>query len=327
VFITSLNMKINPILAKAKELSMFQIESFPMLNRKKYRHILFPAFCTLAMVLFAPANSIASPSGTASYQTAGSSFDAFTHLENIGILGLDSNRHVFDIPLLAVGQVTSIDLDSSTILVNGQDFIIDEVTTTYDSSGATTSTNTISLGEYVSIAGEVAGPGIGLATLIQRLPTAYVSGSSYAYSRIIIENTDAISGNVNAGNATVDIQNALFNPNLSRLTSGDIAEFIGFTTDATKNILIALSGNEISNQLEINQLQGVRGTGLRGVRGTGLRGVRGTGLRGVRGTGLRGVRGTGLRGVRGTGLRGVRGTGLRGVRGTGLRGVRGTGLR
>ncbi|MCP4832266.1 MAG: hypothetical protein GY886_08665, partial [Gammaproteobacteria bacterium] len=302
-----------------------------MLNTKEFHLILRLAYLTLALALFTSASAIANPSGTTSHQAAWGNFDTFTHLDGIGIVGLDSRRHVDGIPLLAVGQVTDIDSKNSTISVNGLNFIIDDVSTLYDSATSTVNpTNIISTGEYVSIAGEMIDPGVGLATLIQRIPTTYVPGSSYSYSRIIVENIDTTFGTITSGNATIDFQNALFNPNLSGLTKGDVAEFIGFTTGTIDNNLIALSGKEILSPLEINQLKGLRGqrgTGLRGQRGTGLRGQRGTGLRGQRGTGLRGQRGTGLRGQRGTGLRGQRGTGLRGQRGTGLRGQRGTGLR
>ena len=238
-----------------------------------------------------------------------------------GIAGTGLRSTTFEpIPLAVVGPISSITEQSPVeIVINGQVVSLDPVSTIIAVTDGNITINSIdhatellTIGDYVAVAGEIIDSGHQLATYIVQLTESYTAGSSPIYIRARLDSNPSDAGSVYSGATLIDQSNALYEGQLTQVTSGQTVEYIGYATDSDANTFFATSGRQITN------VSGIAGTGLNGIAGTGLGGIAGTGLNGIAGTGLRGIAGTGLNGIAGTGLRGIAGTGLNGIAGTGL---------
>ena len=222
-----------------------------------------------------------------------------------GIAGTGLRSTTFEpIPLAVVGPISSITEQSPVeIVINGQVVSLDPVSTIIAVTDGNITINSIdhatellTIGDYVAVAGEIIDSGHQLATYIVQLTESYTAGSSPIYIRARLDSNPSDAGSVYSGATLIDQSNALYEGQLTQVTSGQTVEYIGYATDSDANTFFATSGRQITN------VSGIAGTGLNGIAGTGLRGIAGTGLNGIAGTGLRGIAGTGLNGIAGTGL-------------------------
>ena len=205
-----------------------------------------------------------------------------------GAVELSEQASTLDIPVLAIGAVSDIDAAASSIVVNGQNILIDSTTAI---SGRSEAGYELALGDYVIVAGELIEAGTSLATVVLYLDESYVPGVSPAHVRAIVEAVNAETGIAISGNTTID-QNGLAGQ-IDSVVTGDVVEFSGyaygqhFVAVEASVSEIEFAGIYVVIDSSLSSLNGLRGSGVRGLRGSGVRGLRGSGVRGLRGSGVR----------------------------------------
>ena len=222
-----------------------------------------------------------------------------------------------DIPLIAIGPISKIDLASNTITVNGQRLIFDSQTSTHtdgSSSQGIAGLALLNTTDYVQIGGDVMDPGLSLATSVEVLNESYVEGSSAAYVRAIIGKHASSIGHAYSGQSVIDYTSALSTSLLSNFSENDVVEFAGTSVGGT---FLASSTTSISENYSC--VTAGRGSGTRAGRGSGTRAGRGSGTRADDESGVLAGRGSGTRAGRGSGTRAGRGSGTRAGRGSGTR--------
>jgi hypothetical protein len=203
-----------------------------------------------------------------------------------------------DVPLLAIGAISSVDDSLGHVIVNGQTIIFDSQTIV-EGSDATTAglagIRQLTVGDHVAIAGEIVDPGTSLATLVLQLEESYVAGDSPAYLRAIIDEISPSTAIAESGSSIIDLSSA----SPEELSLGTEAEFFGFAYD---NTFVASASASV---------QRIRGSGVRRIRGSGVRRIRGSGVRELEDAAVQRIRGSGVRRIRGSGVRRIRGSGVR----------------
>ncbi len=258
-------------------------------------------------LLMLPLSSIADPSGA--------------DLPSVAV-GADHG----DVPLISVGMIQEIDLENSSVVVNGQTIVVDMATELQTSDAI--HFGYLSLGQleqrdYVAIFGELIEPGLSLATIISLESSEYTQGASPAYIKAIVSDSDFTSATATSGSTFIDFSASLHSTDNTAISDGDTVEFFGTAIDS---LLSATYIRNSSNQAG-SAAQAIRGSGVRAIRGSGVRAIRGSGVRAIRGSGVRAIRGSGVRAIRGSGVRAIRGSGVRAIRGSGVRAIRGSGVR
>jgi hypothetical protein len=232
-----------------------------------------------------------------------------------------TNESEDETPLLVIGQISNIHLDTNTLTINGQSILLDSQTTTESSGGVSyglAGLNKLFIGDHVAVSGELMDPGLSLATTIIIFDDSYAAGDSTAYLRAIIDSFDASTATAKSGSSSIELSST----EASNISAGSEIEVFGsaYGTTFIANTLSNLSNTEAG-------LLAIRGSGVRAIRGSGVRAIRGSGVRAIRGSGVRAIRGSGVRAIRGSGVRAIRGSGVRAIRGSGVRAIRGSGVR
>ena len=211
---------------------------------------------------------------------------AFGGISGADIQNISSTTDNGDVPLIGVGVVQEIDLENSTVVVNGQKIVVDLATELQSSD--TTHYGYLSLGElkpadYIAVYGEVMDPGLSLATIITVVNSEYSQGASPAYIKAIVNDADASSATANSGSTVIDFSSSLHSMTDTELSGGDIVEFFGTAVDS---LVSATYVRKTSGQSS-SAVQAIRGSGVRAIRGSGVRAIRGSGVRAIRGSGVR----------------------------------------
>ena len=229
-----------------------------------------------------------------------------------------------DVPMLAIGPVSSISAEDQAISVNGQTFSIDSIT---EFDGTTLSE--LSQGDYVAVGGELMDAGQSLATVVLALDESYAAGSSVSYLRVISGDNNSSLASFSSGESVVDYSGAVAQAGLGGLETGSEVELFG---SSYGDLFVANDATILGSAYETNRIRGsggrrIRGSGGRRIRGSGGRRIRGSGGRDLEAAATQRIRGSGGRRIRGSGGRRIRGSGGRRIRGSGGRRIRGSGGR
>jgi hypothetical protein len=222
-----------------------------------------------------------------------------------------TNQGVEDTPLLAIGQLSSINKEESLIQVNGQLFLLDLESEVETSTGISKDLDeaNLSVGDHVAITGELIEPGLSLSTSVIVFDDTFVAGGSTSYLRAIVGSYDTSTAIAKSGYSVIELSGI----SGASIEVGSEIEVFGSAYGST------FVSNELLALTTTSSTQRINGTGVRRINGTGVRRINGTGVRRINGTGVRRINGTGVRRINGTGVRRINGTGVRRINGTGVR--------
>jgi hypothetical protein len=170
----------------------------------------------------------------------------------------DSQQLVFqfeDLPLSAIGTISNISVASGTIKILGQDILIDDQTIFIDlneNSGSplvskgSAGINSLQEGNYIVIAGEYMDPGRHLGTVVIKVSEHSNAGNSIAYLRSKFVADSGLTGSGKSGNSSVDYTAAMYNPELTTISTNDAVEYFGFETPHNPNKLFATYGSLVN---------------------------------------------------------------------------------
>jgi hypothetical protein len=153
-------------------------------------------------------------------------------LKGIHGSGLKSVVLLEPLPVVAIGPISKVSAKSNVISVLGQNIILDDQTLTISiKNGAATPTihknslNSLNEGDYIVVAGEVMDSGNSLGTILIKLATSFVDGSSPVYVRGALSSVSPTISAANSGKTEIDYSSALYEDGLFDATVGSIVEF------------------------------------------------------------------------------------------------------
>jgi hypothetical protein len=218
------------------------------------------------------------------------------------VVALDNQ---YETPLLAIGQVTTIDTTNNTAQVNGQTILLDSQSQVTSTSNISYGIGALEIGDHVAVSGDLVDPGFSLATNIIVFDDTYVAGDSSAYARVLIDSLDESIAKATSGSTSIDLVNVDSSEVLAGIELEAFGSAYGNTFSAESISILSLADEGESN------LQKIRASGVRKIRASGVRKIRASGVRKIRASGVRKIRASGVRKIRASGVRKVRASGVR----------------
>src|SRR6202453_2687023 len=176
-------------------------------------------------------------------------------------------RSQYGSELQVLGQVQQIDSTKGTIVVAGQHISISRQTAflvgNVEAANPAQELQAIKLGDVLAVFGPLGSP----AVSIDRLDTAYVSGSTAIYVKGKVSAVDKTIGVAKIDELGVDFTPAMYDSALSSLAVGQVVEAVGIQTSPTAKLLaeqMSISGTSVVKPTSISGTSVVKADSISG---------------------------------------------------------------